>query len=143
MVVRYVLDGATLYVTLENVKEQEGYELIEVGMPRLATVREEDGPSWVAQANDGGSVVALDEARPGELPVNTFWGKVLGTLPVVMIGTDRAICLQEVTAYMDGSELSVSGDRGRRRASLGTVKRHRVNGSLYYSMNTAPPPGGL
>lgn len=143
MVLRYVLDGATLYVTLEDIREEPGYELIEVAMPRLVTVREEDGPCWVAQGDDGGSVVALNEAKPGRLPVNTFWGKVLGTLPVIMVGTDRAICVQEVTAFMDGTELAIEGEQGERRAAMGTVKAHRVNGSLYYSMNTAPPPGGL
>ncbi len=142
-VVRYAVDGATLNITLEDIKEDAGYELIEIGMPRLVTIREEDGPGWLAQADDGGSVVALDEATPGSLPVNPFWGKVLGTLPVVMVGTDRAVCVQNVTAFMDGTELVVSGDKGRRRASAGTIKAHRVNGSLSYSMNTDAPPGGL
>lgn len=143
VVLRYAVDGATLHVTLEDIKEYPGYELIEIGMPRLVTIRAEDGPAWLAQADDGGSMVALDEAMPGSLPVNTFWGKVLGTLPVVMVGTDRVVCVQHVTAFMDGSELVVSGDKGRQRASAGTIKAHRVNGSLYYSMNTADPPGGL
>jgi hypothetical protein len=142
-VVRYVVDGPTLHITLEDIEENAGYELIEIGMPRLVTVREEDGPAWLAQADDGGSVVALDEAKPGSLPVNPFWGKVLGTLPVVMIGTDRAVCVQHVTAFMDGTELVVSGDNGMRRASAGTIKVHRVNGSLSYSMNTDAPPGGI
>jgi hypothetical protein len=142
-VLRYAVDGATLHITLEDIKENPGYELIEMAMPRLVTIREEDGPAWLAQADDGGSVVALDEAKPGSLPVNPFWGKVLGTLPVVMVGTDRALCVQHVTAFMDGTELVVSGDKGRRRASAGTIKSHRVNGSLYYSMNTDVPPGGL
>jgi hypothetical protein len=137
------VDGATLYITLEDINENVGYELIEIGMPRLVTIREEDGFAWLAQADDGGSVVALDEAESGSLPVNTFWGKVLGTLPVVMLGTDRAICVQHVTAFMDGTELVVSGEKGRRRASAGTIKAHRVNGSLSYCMNTAAPPGGL
>ncbi|HEV2133239.1 MAG TPA: endo-alpha-N-acetylgalactosaminidase family protein [Terracidiphilus sp.] len=142
-VLRYVVDGPTLHITLEHVNENSGYELIEIGMPRLVSIREEDGFAWLAQADDGGSVVALDEAKPGSLPVNPFWGKVLGTLPVVMIGTDRAVCVQHVTAFMDGTELAVSGEKGRRRASAGTIKAHRVNGSLYQSMNTAAPPGGL
>lgn len=142
-VVRYAVDGSTLHVTLEDIQENAGYELIEIGMPRLVTVREEDGPAWLATADDGGSVVALDEAKPGSLPINSFWGKVLGTLPVVMVGTDRAVCVQHVTAFMDGTELVVSGDKGRKRASAGTIKAHRVNGSLNYCMNTAAPPGGL
>lgn len=143
VVVRYVVEGAALHVTLENIEENAGYELIEIGMPYLVTVSEKDGFAWLAQADDGGSVVALDEAKPGSLPVNPFWGKVLGTLPIVMLGTDRVVCVQHVTAFMDGTELVVSGDKGSRRASAGTIKVHRIDGSLNYSMNTAAPPGGL
>ena len=139
--VRYVLDGATVYVSLEDVKESEGYELIDIGMPCLATVREEDGLAWLAHGDDGGSLVNLSEAKPGHLPENPFWGKVLATLPVVMIGTDRAICVLEVPAYTDGTELAVRGESGHRRASLGTIKTYRVNGSSCYDLNTAPPPG--
>jgi len=53
-----------------------------------------------------------------------------------MLGTDRALCVQEVTAYMDETTLLVDGEEGNRRASLGTNKIHRVNGSLSYDMNT-------
>ncbi|MGH9353197.1 MAG: endo-alpha-N-acetylgalactosaminidase family protein [Terriglobia bacterium] len=135
-VIRYALEDRTLRVSMESISEHEGYELIEVGLPRLATAREEDGPAWLAHGEEGGSLVALSEAKPGHLPPNRFWGKVLATLPVVMIGTERAMCVLEVTAYMDGTELAVAGENGHRRASLGTVKTHRVNGSLCYDMNT-------
>lgn len=138
---RYALEGATVYVSLEDVRESQGCELIEISMPHLATVREEDAPAWLAHGDDGGSVASLSEAKPGHLPENTFWGKVLATLPVVMIGTDRALCVLETLAYMDGTELAVMGESGHRRAALGTVKTYRVNGSLCYDMNTAPPPG--
>ncbi len=140
-VLRYKLDGATVYVTLEDIEEREGFELIQVALPRLVTVREEDGHAWLAHGDAGGSLVRLEEATPGHLPPNTFWGNVLASLPVVMVGTDRAVCVQEVTAYMDGTELAVVGEPGRRRASLGTTKTHRVDGSLCCDMNTAPPPG--
>lgn len=137
-VLRYTLDAATVHVTVEDVQEAEDHQLIEIAMPCLATIREEDGPAWLAHGDDGGHLVLLSEAKAGSLPPNTFWGKVNASLPVVMIGTDRAICVQEVTAFMDGTELSVVGDAGQRRACLGTVKVHRVNGSLCYDMNTGP-----
>ncbi|MGH9402335.1 MAG: endo-alpha-N-acetylgalactosaminidase family protein [Terriglobia bacterium] len=135
-VIRYTLDGSTVFVSMDSIEEREGYQLIEAALPRLATVREEDGPAWLAHGEEGGSLVALSEAAPGHLPPNRFWGKVLATLPVVMIGTERAMCVLEVTAYMDGTEMAVAGGNGRRRATLGTVKTHRVNGSLCYDMNT-------
>jgi hypothetical protein len=137
-VVRYVVDGPGVRINLREVHESEGYELIEVALPRLATVREEDGPAWLAHGDDGGWLASLKDSTPDSLKPNTFWGNVLATLPVVMIGTARVICVQETTAFMDGTELSVAGEPGKRRASLGTTQTHRMNGSLCYDMNTGP-----
>jgi hypothetical protein len=133
---RYRLSGATLIVTLEDVQEREGFELIEVALPHLATIREEDGKAWLAHGENGGNVAMLSEAKPGSLPPNRFWGKVLASLPVVMIGTEHAICVQEVTAFMDGTALEVVGPEGQRRASLGTFQIYRVNGNACYDLNT-------
>lgn len=136
---RYALDGATVRVTMEGIEERAGYELIEVALPRLVTLREEDGKVWLAHGDSGGFLADLAAARPGSLPENRFWGNVLASLPLVMVANERAICVQETTAYMDGTKLTVSGSPGRRRVSLGTVQRHRVNGSLCYDMNLGPP----
>lgn len=136
---RYAVDGSTVRVSMLDVAERHGYELIEVALPRLVTVREEDGEAWLAHADQGGSVVELSAAMPGTLPPNRFWGSVLASLPVVMVANERAICVQETTAFMDGTILAVAGEPNRRRASLGTIQRHRVNGSLCYDMNLAPP----
>lgn len=136
--VRYRLSAATLYVTLEDVKEHEGFELIEVALPHLVTVREEDGSAWLAHGENGGDLAALKEAKAASLPPNRFWGNVLASLPVVMVGTDRAACVQEVTAFMDGTTLEVTGGEGHRRASLGTIQTYRVNGSGCYDLNLDP-----
>ncbi|HXJ05356.1 MAG TPA: endo-alpha-N-acetylgalactosaminidase family protein [Candidatus Acidoferrum sp.] len=135
-VVRYALVDAAIYITLEDIRELPGFELIDVALPRLVTLREEDGETWLAHADDGGSLVWLRDAKPGILPPNTFWGNVLASLPVVMMGTDKVLCVQETTAYMDSTILAVEGDAGRHRAALGTVQNYRVNGSLCYDMNT-------
>lgn len=132
---RYELRDATVIITLDDIKENSGFELIDVDMPRLVTVREADGPAWLAHGDTGGSLVLLSEAKEGSLPPNTFWGNILGTLPVVMVGTQRVLCVQETTAYMDGTALSVTGASGQRRASLGTTKVHRVNGSGCQDLN--------
>lgn len=137
-VLGYVVKNETVMIRLHAVHESEGYELIEVAMPRLATVREEDGPAWLAHGDEGGNLALLQDATAGSLKPNTFWGNVLATLPVVMIGTDRVLCVQETTAFMDGTTLTVVGEPGRRRASLGTTKTYRVNGSLCSDMNTGP-----
>lgn len=134
---RYALRQATLLVTLEDIKEHPGFELIDLAMPNLVTVRESDKSAWLAHGDEGGSLVMLSSARPGHLPLNRFWGNVQGTLPVVMVGTANALCVQETTAFMDGTLLSVVGAEGVRRASLGTDKVHRVNGGACYDLNLA------
>lgn len=133
--VRYALENATIQVTLEDVQEHASFELIEVVLPPLATVREEDGEAWLAHGDDSGALVMLSDAKPGQFPANTFWGHVMASLPVLMIGTDKVLCVQETTAYMDSTLLSVAGEAGTRRASIGTVQNYRVNGSLCYDMN--------
>jgi Endo-alpha-N-acetylgalactosaminidase len=131
---RYELNGAELLVSLEAVLEEQGFELLDVGLPELASVREEDGGAWLAHGDGGGSVVMLSKAKSGHLPANRFWGGVATTLPVVMIGTNRMLCVEEVLSYMDTTELAV----GNHQAALGTVKTWRVNGGLSYDMNTGP-----
>jgi hypothetical protein len=135
-VLRYALEDATVRITLEDIQELNGYELIQLELPDLVTVREEDENAWLVHGDSGGSFAFVKEAKPGQLPANTFWGDVAATLPVIMLGTDRALCIQEVTAYMDGTALAVVGPEGKRRACMGTVQTHRVNGSLSYDMNT-------
>jgi hypothetical protein len=132
---QYVLDGATLRVNMTDIEESAPFQLIEVALPHLVTVRESDEGAWLVHGEEGGSFAQLSQSQAGSLPLNRFWGKVLGTLPVVMVGTARAMCIQETTSYMDGTTLEVAGDAGSRRASLGTVKVHRVNGSGCYDLN--------
>ena len=134
--IRYQLSGTTLRITLEDVREFAAFELIEVALPCLAAVREEDAGAWLAHGDDGGSLVSLSEATNGDFPPNRFWGNVMASLPVVMIGTDKVACVQETTAFMDYTLLAVTGDAGHRRGFFGTVQRHRVNGSLCFDMNT-------
>jgi hypothetical protein len=131
---RYELNGAAVLVSLEAVVEEQGFELIDVGLPDLASVREEDGGAWLAHGDGGGSVVMLNKAKPGHLAPNRFWGGVLTTLPVAMIGTNRMLCVEEVISFMDTTELAVENHQ----AMLGTVKTWRVNGGVSYDMNTGP-----
>jgi hypothetical protein len=131
---RYELNGATLEVSLEAVLEEQGFELIAVGLPDLASVREEDGGAWLAHGDGGGRVAMLNKAKAGHLTPNRFWGGVAATLPVAMIGTNRMLCAEEVLSYMDTTELAVENHQ----ATLGTIKTWRVNGALSYDVNTGP-----
>jgi hypothetical protein len=126
-----------LLVTMEAIEEQPGFELIDVNMPSLVTVRESDEQPWLVHGDQGGSLAMLSQAKPGSLPLNNFWGNIQGTLPIVMVGTAHARCVQETTSYMDGTLLQVSGENGSRRASIGTDKVHRVNGGLLRSQSRA------
>jgi Endo-alpha-N-acetylgalactosaminidase len=134
-VVRYALSESTIFVTLEDVQEMKGFELIQVELPQLATVLEEQKGAWLAHGETGGSVATLAQAKPGHLAASRFWGDILATLPVVMIGTDDAVCIQETTAYMDGTALAVWTQESGKQAILGATQRYRVNGSLTYDMN--------
>jgi Endo-alpha-N-acetylgalactosaminidase len=135
---RYELQGAAVFVSVEAIEEKPGFQLIDVGTPDLASVREEDGGGWLAHGETGGNLIRLADAKPGHLSPNRFWFGVAATLPVVMVGTSKALCVEEVTAFMDTTELAVEGEPGHRRAALGTVAAHRVNGSLAWDMNANP-----
>jgi hypothetical protein len=134
-VLRYLLNGSSVQVTLEDVKETPGYELLDVELPSLAAVREEEGPAWLAHGNDtGGSLADLAKAPAGRLRDSYLWNRQLTVLPVVMIGTPKAAVVLEVEAFTDTTELVVNGREPRRRAMVGTKKIYRVNGTLPWDM---------
>lgn len=132
---RYEIAGSTLRVTLEDVHEHKGFELISLSMPSLVSLHENEEDAWLAHGDSGGDLVALREAKAGKLATNTFWGEINAVLPVIMAGHSGAICVQETTAFMDGTLLSVIGSAPGRRACLGTTKVYRVDGSACYDMN--------
>ena len=132
---RYQLRGASLFITLDNIGEMPGFQLIDVAMPHLATVREVDPGAWFVYGDTGGKFISLAEAVPGTLPANRFWGRIHSTMPVAMVGTAHMLCLQETTAFMDTTNVAVTGNKGSLRATIGSGRVHRVNGSKCYDMN--------
>jgi hypothetical protein len=132
---RYAVEGRTVRVTLEEVHERAGFELISISMPSLVSVDEQDKEAWLAHGDAGGDVVALADAKVGKLGLNSFWGEINGVLPVVMVGHSGAVCVQETTAFMDGTLLSVVGEVPARHACMGTTKVYRVDGGACYDMN--------
>ena len=137
---RYAIDGLTMVVTMENVVEHPEFELIEVGLPNLATVREEDGATWMAHGHDGGELVELRQAKDTHLPDDPYFGRLWKFLPVAMVGGSHVGTVMEVTAFMDATEAEISGPTGRRRAKIGTVQTYRVDGGRCYNMNDGGPP---
>ena len=135
LLLRYALNGSAMQLTMEKVTEEAGFELIEVALPRLAVVREEDGPAWMAEGCQGGSFVRLDEAKAHRLQDDEYFGRISTELPIGMVGQGGIGCVMEVTGYMDGTETEIAGNKGHRRAMLGTVLTHRVHGGRCYGMN--------
>ncbi|MDP9043036.1 MAG: endo-alpha-N-acetylgalactosaminidase family protein [Bacteroidota bacterium] len=137
--IKYKLDSTSLVITMAQVKEVENYELIEAALPELATVREEDGESWLAHGLEGGGVVNLKNARNYQLPDDDYFGNIGYVLPVAVLGTKNVLCTMEVSAYMDGTKIAVTGAKGFHHASMGTVEVYRVHGGRGYNMNNGGP----
>jgi hypothetical protein len=134
---RYTIEDASLTLTIEDIVEHPGFQLIEVALPNLATVRESDQAAWMAQGRDGGSFVRVSEAKPFRYEDDENFGRVSTQLPIGAVGTAKVGCLMEVKAFMDGTETSITGVAGKRSARIGTVLVHRVHGGRCYSMNDA------
>jgi Endo-alpha-N-acetylgalactosaminidase len=137
---RYALEGRSLLVTMESVKEHAGFEFIELALPRLMTVREEDGPAWMAEGRHGGSFVKLEDAKAYRFLDDDYFGRISTELPIGMVGQSGIGCVMEVTAYMDGTETEISGEAGQRYATLGCIQTYRVHGGRCYNMNDGGPP---
>ncbi|MDP4252274.1 MAG: endo-alpha-N-acetylgalactosaminidase family protein [Bacteroidota bacterium] len=134
---KYDLTGSSLIVSQQQIKERSGYELIETSLPDLVSVREADGPGWVADAGrgGGGTLVDLRNAAAYQSPESGFFGKIGYVLPVAIVGTDKLACAMEVSAFMDGMKVEITGENGHRQAGMGTVQTYRVHGGRYYNMN--------
>lgn len=133
----YEIRGGSLCVTLEQVAEHSGFELIEVALPNLVTVREDNAGAWMAQGRDGGSFVRLADAKPYRYEDDENFGRVSTQLPIGIVGNDVIGCLMEVTAFMDGTETEVVEVGGHRSARIGTIQVYRVHGGRCYDMNDA------
>ena len=117
----YEIRGGSLCVTLEQVAEHSGFELIEVALPNLVTVREDNAGAWMAQGRDGGSFVRLADAKPYRYEDDENFGRVSTQLPIGIVGNDVIGCPMEVTAFMDGTETEVVEVGGHRSSRTGTI----------------------
>jgi hypothetical protein len=132
---KYAIHGASLIVTMEDVVEDPGYELIEVALPDLATVREKDRGAWITQGRDCGSFVRLAEAKAHRYEDDDNFGRISIQLPIGMVGSGEIACMMEVSAFMDGTETEIALHQGERVARMGTIQVHRVHGGRCYNMN--------
>ena len=137
---RYAIEGAALVVTIDNVVEQPGHELIEIAMPRLVTMHQGAPAAWFAEGREGGSFVRLADAKAHVVPDDQFFGRISSQMPVGMVGTAKIGCVMEVSAFMDGTETAITTAAGSLLATLGTIQVHRVHGGRCYDMNAEGPP---
>ena len=72
---RYTIEDCSLLVTLEDVREHDGFELISIAMPSLVSVDEDERDAWLAHGDAGGDVVALREAKAGKLGLEYLLGR--------------------------------------------------------------------
>jgi hypothetical protein len=132
---RYTIEDASIVLTMEDVVEHPGFELIEVALPSVATVREGDRAAWMAQGRDGGSFVRVADAKPYRYPDDDNFGRISTELPMGAVGAGGIGCLLEVSAFMDGAETSIAAVEGVRSARIGTIQVYRVHGGRCYEMN--------
>jgi hypothetical protein len=136
----YRLNGASLTLTLENVVEQPGYELIEIALPRLVAMGEGAPQAWMAEGRDGGSFLRLADAKSFWIDDDDNFGRISIQLPIGLVGAGDVGCLMEVQGYMDGTETEVSGAPGARLATLGTDQVYRVHGGRCYHIGDGGDP---
>jgi hypothetical protein len=137
---RYAISGTSMTMTVEAAAESPGFELIELALPNLATVRETDEGAWMAQGRDGGSFVRVGAAKPYRYEDDENFGRISTQLPIGMVGTHSVGCIMEVTGFMDGTESSIATTAAGRSARIGTVLVHRVHGGRCYNMNDGGNP---
>lgn len=133
---RYRIDRSALVITLEDVEEREGYELISLTIPRLVQISTaDDAEAWLAHAKASGSFVYLKDAIPCKMLEHEYFGNIMPILPLVMLGDRNTVCTLEVTAFQDGTLLEVEESPRGKRAFLGTIKQYRVDGSSWCNSN--------
>jgi hypothetical protein len=136
----YEAKGKGLRLTMQSVEEKPNFQLIELSIPRLLSLREQDDAAgWLAQGRDGGSYVQLSKAEAYKFGSEDYFGRISTQVPVGMLGTSTIGCAMEVQAYMDGSYTEIAGKAGGRVATLGTVQTYRVHGGRCYKMNDGGP----
>jgi hypothetical protein len=136
----YEAEGKGMHLSMRSVVEKPNFQLIELAIPRLVSLREEDDAAgWLAQGRDGGSYVQLSKAKAYKFPNEDYFGRISTQVPVGMVGTSAIACAMEVQAYMDGTNTQIAGLPGSRVATLGTVQTYRVHGGRCYKMNDGGP----
>ena len=109
--IRYEIKDQSVFVTLEDVIEQNGYELVEILTSSLVSVTETDGAAWLAHGDGGGYYTDMAAARICIL--KDGWSKDFPYfpnftyLPLVLMGNGKVNTSLEVQGYLSNTQLEV------------------------------------
>lgn len=130
LAIQYDVSGVNVNVTLQNVTETPGYNLISVNLPSLLTVRQEEGGSpWILDANGGGRLTPLATTTVGTEPKVDFSSSGTPWYPVNAVGTTGATGALELTGYLDQPDDSVYNTGSNLHSTSGLEAQYRVRGT--------------
>jgi hypothetical protein len=101
--IRYTVKDQTVYITMEDVIEQNGYKLIEIQTSSLVSIYQTDGASWLAHGDGGDYYADLAAAKPCVL--KDGWSKDFpyfpnfNYFPLVIMGNGKVNSSMEVQGY--------------------------------------------
>ncbi|KAA2260673.1 hypothetical protein F0L68_19955 [Solihabitans fulvus] len=133
LAIQYDVSGPNVSLTMQNVTETPGYQLIAVNLPSLLSVRQEDGGSpWILDANGGGRLSPLANANRGTKPQSTYSTDPNAYnspfYPVDAVGTTGAAGSLELQGYLDETFASVYGSAPNLHYTAGVGAQYRVRG---------------
>ena len=135
---RYLVKGQSVFLTMEEVVEGKGYELVEIQTKSLASINQKEKAAWLAHGDGGGYYTDLAGAKPSAL--KDGWSKDFpyfpnfSYLPLVMMGNGKVNCSMEVQGYLCNTQLEVSGNDGQKSATMGVKSYYRVKGESIISL---------
>lgn len=136
--IRYAVNDLAVSVTMENVSEQNGYELVEINIGSLVTISQSDGPAWFAHGDGGGYYADLAVAKPSVLNVKKEIDfpcfPNFSYLPLVMMGNGKINSSMEVQGYISNTQLEISESNGQKSATMGVKSYYRVESELTSSL---------
>ncbi|MHC5794632.1 endo-alpha-N-acetylgalactosaminidase family protein [Lacisediminihabitans sp. FW035] len=125
----YVVTGSSVQVTLVDVVEADGHEVIEIGLRGILSLSDSHAGAWLAHGDGGGFHSRLSAATECELdPGDRGSFPNFSVLPLVLLGHDRAGVALEVQGYLSNTALRVSRDEAGTRATIGASVLYRVPG---------------
>jgi hypothetical protein len=136
--IRYSIKDQTVFLTLEDVTEQNGYELVEIQTSSLVSVAESDGVTWLAHGDGGGYYTDMTSARTCTL--KDGWSKDFPYfpnftyLPLVIMGNGKVNTSMEVQGYLSNTQLEVFMINGKKGATMGVKSFYRVKGESITSL---------